>query len=279
MSLPRDNSKKVNSNQVTSVKRQTARNKISVNRLIKETKNPIDIQNNIGQPDKAKVIANREMLSTKIQLIKSYDEQILDSADPEADMERKIFESSEFEKSVSERIISINMWLNSHENEAMSDGTVPYPIQNSNLQNSNISVRPRLPRQEILPFSGDPLQFQSFWEIFDSSIHLNTSFAPINKFLILKLFSPEKQKMHNEGNCNEAVAILKSRTRFGDPQVVIQSNIDILLALHPVSSSSNTTELRKIYGKVETFSRNLQLTFADKYLETCLKGSGKFQNY
>ena len=52
------------------------------------------------------------------------------------------------------------------------------------------------------------------------------------------------------------MAILKSR--FGDPQVVIQSNVDILLALHPVSSSSNITELRKIYDEVETVSRNLQ---------------------
>ena len=67
------------------------------------------MQNNVGQPDKAKVIVNREMLSTKIQLIKSYDKQILDSIDTEADMEREIFESSEFEKSVKELIISINM--------------------------------------------------------------------------------------------------------------------------------------------------------------------------
>ena len=68
----------------------------------------------------------------------------------------------------------------------MSDGSVPYPIQNSSLQNSNISVRARLPRQEIPPFSGDPLQVQSFWEIFDSSIHLNASLPPINKFSYLK---------------------------------------------------------------------------------------------
>ena len=80
------------------------------------------------------------MLSTKIQLIKSYDEQILDSIDTEADMEREIFESGDFEKLVSELIIYINMWLKSHDNEAMSDETVPYPIQNLNLQNSNISV-------------------------------------------------------------------------------------------------------------------------------------------
>ena len=54
--------------------RERAGNKIYVKRIIKETNTLIDIQDNVGQPDKAKVIANREMLSTKIQLIKSYDE-------------------------------------------------------------------------------------------------------------------------------------------------------------------------------------------------------------
>ena len=140
MSLQRGNSNQVKPNQVTSVKRQRAGNKVYVNRLIKEAKSLIDMQNNVGQPDKAKVIVNREMLSTKIQLIKSYDKQILDSIDTEADMEREIFESGDFEKLVSELIIYINMWLKSHDNEAMSDETVPYPIQNLNLQNSNISV-------------------------------------------------------------------------------------------------------------------------------------------
>ena len=106
MSLQRGNSNQVKPNQVTSVKRQRAGNKVYVNRLIKETKSLIDMQNNVGQPDKAKVIVNREMLSTKIQLIKSYDKQILDSIDTEADMEREIFESSEFEKSVNELLLN-----------------------------------------------------------------------------------------------------------------------------------------------------------------------------
>ena len=75
MSLHRDNSKQVNPNQITSIKRQRAGNKIYVKQIIKETKTLIDIQGNAGQPDKAKVIANREMLSTRIQLIKSYRHQ------------------------------------------------------------------------------------------------------------------------------------------------------------------------------------------------------------
>ena len=112
--------------------------------------------------------------------------------------------------------------------------------------------------------SGDPLQFQSFWEIFDSSIHWNTSLVPINKFSYLKTLLTGKAKdvlnslEVTSGNYEEAAVILKSH--FGDPQVVIQSNIDILLALHPVSSSSsssNITGLCKTYDKVETVSRNV----------------------
>ena len=81
MSLHGDNSNHVNPNQVTSIKRQWAGNKIYVKRIVKETKTLIDIQDNVRQPDKDKVVACREMLSTKIQLIKSYDRQILDSID------------------------------------------------------------------------------------------------------------------------------------------------------------------------------------------------------
>ena len=50
----------------------------------------------------------------------------------------------------------------------------------SKIKNSNISVRPRLPRQKIPPFSGDLLHFQLFWEIFDSSTHENTSASRSN---------------------------------------------------------------------------------------------------
>ena len=193
MSLHGDNSNEVNPNQVTSVKRRRAGNKLYVKWIIEETKTVIDIQDNVGQPDKAKVIANREMLSNKVQLIKSYDEQILDSISTDADMEREIFESSEFERMVSKLIISINMWLKSHEDDVMSDGTVPYPIQNSNSLNSNISVRPRLPRQEIAPFSGNFRHFGKFLVV--QSIRIAVLLQMIN-FLILKPFSKEKQKMH-----------------------------------------------------------------------------------
>ena len=53
------------------------------------------------------------------------------------------------------------------------------------------------------------------------------------------------------------MAILKSR--FGDPQVVIQSNIDILLALHPVSSSP-FTDLRCLQLSRNMPKRNWEIS-------------------
>ena len=129
MSLHRDNSNQVNSNQVTSInqerERDRAGNKLDVKRITEETKTLIDIQENVGQPDTAKVIANHEILSSKIQLIKSYYEQVLDSINTDADIEIEIVESSEFGRMVNELMISINMWLKSHEDDVMSDRTVP----------------------------------------------------------------------------------------------------------------------------------------------------------
>ena len=117
MSLHGDNSNQVNPNEGTSIKRQRAVSKLHAKGTIVETKILIGIQGNVGQPDKAKAIANREMFSSKIQLIKSYDEQILDSINIDADMQREIFESNEFERTVSK--LSINMWLKSHDDEVM----------------------------------------------------------------------------------------------------------------------------------------------------------------
>ena len=81
-------------------------------------------------------------------------------------------------------IFSINMWLKSHNIEAMSDGTVPYPIQNSNHQNSITNTR----------------NSAFFLLSFTISVNLGNFLIPVSlqliNFLILKPFSPEKRKMH-----------------------------------------------------------------------------------
>ena len=54
MLLHGDSSNQVNPNQVTSIERQRAANKLNVKRIIEDTKTLIDIQGNVGQLDKVK---------------------------------------------------------------------------------------------------------------------------------------------------------------------------------------------------------------------------------
>ena len=136
------------------------------------------------------------MLSTTIQLIKPYNEQILDSIDTEADMERGISESCEFEKSVSELVISINMLLKSHYNEAMSDGTVSYPVQIQILETRTSQSDLDYQDKTFHPFPEIIYNFSHFGKfLIVQSIRLLVLLLLIN-FLILKLFSPGKQKMY-----------------------------------------------------------------------------------
>ena len=43
----------------------------------------------------------------------------------------------------------------------------------------------KLPKLELKPFDGSALNWQSFWDRFDSSIHTNTDLNDIDKFSYL----------------------------------------------------------------------------------------------
>ena len=104
--------------------------------------------------------------------------------------------------------------------------------------------------------------FQSFWEIFDSSVNLNPNPDKISKFSYLKGLLKDKASDEILGfsltseNYDEVVTILKSR--FGDPQIVIQTNMDVLLSLPNIESCSDICLLRKMLDAIETKSRNLR---------------------
>ena len=107
--------------------------------------------------------------------------------------------------------------------------TLHYPLEPPNLSSVNITSHTRLPKQKIPSFYGDPLMFQPFWEIFDSSVNSNPNLDKIFKFSYLKGLLKDKASDALLGlsltseNYDEAVAILKSW--FGDPQIVIQTSM------------------------------------------------------
>ena len=104
--------------------------------------------------------------------------------------------------------------------------------------------------------------FQSFREIFDSSVNSSPTLDKICKFSYLKGLLKDKASDAILGlsltseNYDEAAPILKSQ--FGDPQIVIQTNMDVLPSLPNVESCSHIRLLRKMLDVIETTSRNLR---------------------
>jgi hypothetical protein len=82
-----------------------------------------------------------------------------------------------------------------------------------------------LPKLILKRLSGDPSQWNQFWDTFEASIHNNPSLAPIAKLNYLKSFMDGTAAESIAGlslsnaNYEEAIVILKSR--FGNKQQII----------------------------------------------------------
>ncbi|CAB4041796.1 Hypothetical predicted protein, partial [Paramuricea clavata] len=115
----------------------------------------------------------------------------------------------------------------------------------------------------ISRFSGDPSQWNPFWDTFEASIHNNPSLAPIDKFNYLKSFMDGAAAESIAGlsftnaNYEEAIVILKSR--FGNKQdILLNLDMDILLNLPSVNSENNLKGLRQLHDTVQSHIRSLK---------------------
>ena len=243
-------------------KLQKVGNKVYLRRIVTETLDRIQNASTAQENPKFKVMASRDVIVDKLNLIKSFDVKILNTLTSEEDIEKEIIETCDFESYVQENILAIENWLKSQEEQVRSS-TLHYPLEPPNLSSININSHTRLPRQQIPSFYGDSLMFQSFCEIFDSSVNSNPYLDKISKFSYLKDLLRDKSSNAILGlsltfeNYDEAVKLLKSR--FGEPQIVIQTNMNVLLSLLNVESCSDIRLLRKILDVIEGTSRNLRL--------------------
>ena len=118
----------------------------------------------------------------------------------------------------------------------------------------------KLPKLILKKFSGDPSQWNSFWDTFETSIHNNPSLAPIDNYLKSLMdgaaAEPIMRLSLTNANYEEAILILKSR--FGNKQQIINRHMDILLNLPSVSSETNLKGLRQLHDTVQSHMRSLK---------------------
>ena len=116
-----------------------------------------------------------------------------------------------------------------------------------------------MPKLKLPEFRGDPHEWQSFWQSFESSVH-NRCYKGIDKmkFLMMCLFGEAKDaisdiKLSNE-NYEIALGILKKR--FGDKDVLIESLEADLLQLQPARDPGMS--LKRTVDQIEKICRQLK---------------------
>ena len=124
---------------------------------------------------------------------------------------------------------------------------------------SNSGATTRLPKLTIPVFSGDPLQWQSFWDCFEAAVHNNSSLSDVQKLSYLRA-----QLQHDAArvvagfpltgvNYEHSVTLLQQR--YGQPYKLVNDHMNALLEMHNPTNSSSALQL--FYDSVESQARSL----------------------
>ena len=119
-----------------------------------------------------------------------------------------------------------------------------------------------MPKLVISPFDGNTLNWTTFWDQFESSIHSKRGISDIDKFSYLRSFLAPVALETISGltlssqNYSEAIDLLKNR--YGNPQTLINSYMEQFVNLETVTKTNDVIRLRKLFNKVENSMRNLR---------------------
>ena len=128
---------------------------------------------------------------------------------------------------------------------------------------SYFRTKVRLPKLSIKKFNGNLTAWTTFWDSFESTIHLNPELTNIDKFNYLNSLLEQSAAESISGltltnaNYEEAIAAVLKKS-YGNKQQIISTNMDALLNLEAVTSHSNFKSLRYLRDQIESHIRSLK---------------------
>ncbi|XP_053406422.1 uncharacterized protein LOC123546015 [Mercenaria mercenaria] len=246
--------------------------------------------------DETEVEENENILHSlekKLQSINDLHEKIIDSIpeDKEDEIEREVIEQDDYiyilqstinkiKKTIKVKNSNLNIAapsftrpLSSTENaevqpHEISSGmnnreTVPFPNFSANSQSYNSvhsSIYHRLPKLDLPTFNGSILEWQSFWDSYESAIHANPSLTDVQKFNYLKSLLKQDALQTVAGfaltNTNYQKAISLLHERYGQREKIIQTYMKALLDMPAPTYSF--AGLRHFYDNTEIYIRGLE---------------------
>ncbi|KZS06622.1 Uncharacterized protein APZ42_029869 [Daphnia magna] len=119
----------------------------------------------------------------------------------------------------------------------------------------------RLPQRQIKHFKGDILQWRSFWESFNASIHSSTM-SDVRKFDYLKEYLKGEAYLCVENleltAANYNIAIAELKRVYAKPKALIQTHLCKFDNLAPVRSMTDVSVLRRLQLTVQSHINALE---------------------
>ena len=117
----------------------------------------------------------------------------------------------------------------------------------------------RLPKLSIPTFTGDPLNWQSFWDCFDSAVNSNPTLSNVQKLSYLRAQLQGDASRVVAGfpltNTSYSQSITLLRDRFGQPYKIVNAHLQALL--HLPNPSNTLASLQVFHDSVEGHIRSL----------------------
>ena len=180
------------------------------------------------------------------------DDEILAILEPE-NIESNVSESMGIMESVHEILAEITLKL---ENMRLEDSKQSFERGDNKILNT------KLPKLEFRVFKGNPLEWHSFYDQFNISIHQNKTLSDIDRFNYLRRYLAGQALATisgltlNSENYKEALNILIDR--YGNPQVLISAHMEALVKINKVKNMENLEALWKLYNDIQNCMRNLK---------------------
>ena len=200
-------------------------------------------------------------LLDKKESIKKLDEDILNEIQDEEKITEDIFQAGEVGESINRMIIKIDNVLKA---VAMSSVTSQEGL-GADVSNGTQHIYPqpakaKLPKVSLKKFTGNPTDWQSFYDSYTAAVHNNHTLSKVDKFNYLKALLEGPAAAATAGftlteeNYETALKLLKDR--YANPQVIVSSH-DALLKLESCSNIHEISKMRNLYESIETHIRSL----------------------
>jgi hypothetical protein len=160
-----------------------------------------------------------------------------------------IFQAGEVGESINKMLVKIDNVLKTVEaSNVSSPGGLGTTMPSVSQPMHPSSARAKLPKLSLKKFSGNPTDWQSFYDSYKAAVHTNDRLSKVDKFNYLKSLVEGPAAAAIAGfsltdeNYETAFKLLEER--FANPQVIISSHVDALLKLEPVSNIHEIVKIR-----------------------------------